>query len=72
MTWDTDSFDLDAYLARIGGQRAEASVETLYDLHRAHVRAIPFENVVVILGTPWSPVRHPPATDPKPVLRSPG
>jgi N-hydroxyarylamine O-acetyltransferase len=51
MTWDVSNFNLPAYLERIGGTRTDASLETLYDLHRAHVRAIPFENVDVVLGT---------------------
>lgn len=51
MTWQTESLDLDAYLRRIDHPRTGASVETLHRLHAAHVRAIPFENVDVILGT---------------------
>ncbi|WP_433015141.1 arylamine N-acetyltransferase family protein [Kribbella sp. CA-294648] len=51
MTWQTESLDLDAYLRRIDHPRTGASVETLHSLHAAHVRAIPFENVDVILGT---------------------
>lgn len=44
---------LDAYLARIGyaGLR-EPSLATLRALHRAHVLAIPFENLDVQLGNP--------------------
>lgn len=44
--WQTDSVDLDAYFARTG---ASAS-STLTELHEAHVRAIPFENIDVMLG----------------------
>jgi N-hydroxyarylamine O-acetyltransferase len=51
MTWQTESLDLDAYLRRIDHPRTGPSVETLHSLHAAHVRAIPFENVDVILGT---------------------
>jgi N-hydroxyarylamine O-acetyltransferase len=49
--WAIELLDLDAYLQRIGHPRADVSAETLRSLHRAHVRAIPFENVDVILGT---------------------
>jgi len=49
--WTTDQLDLDAYLNRIGhtGPRT-ADAATLAALHRAHVAAIPFENLDVILG----------------------
>ncbi|MEA5361764.1 arylamine N-acetyltransferase [Amycolatopsis sp., V23-08] len=43
------SFDLDAYLARTGQERRPPSAEALKDLTRAHVNAIPFENIDVIL-----------------------
>lgn len=49
--WQTETLDLDAYLGRIAHPRVPASAESLRSLHRAHVRAIPFENVDVILGT---------------------
>ncbi|MFB6839436.1 arylamine N-acetyltransferase [Streptomyces sp. NPDC056361] len=53
--WSGDELDLDAYLARIGyevGRDGEPAVDlrTLTALHRAHVRAIPFENLDVALG----------------------
>lgn len=48
--WDIDAVDLDAYLARTGQQRRPPSEEALRDLMRAHVQAIPFENVDVVLG----------------------
>jgi N-hydroxyarylamine O-acetyltransferase len=48
--WGIEALDLDAYLDRVGRPRAEPSAETLRSLHEAHVRAIPFENVDVILG----------------------
>lgn len=49
--WTVDQLDLDAYLARIGVTGSPRSdVETLTSLHRAHVAAIPFENLDVILG----------------------
>lgn len=43
--------DLDAYLARIdyGGPR-QPSLETLTALHAAHVTAVPFENLDILLG----------------------
>jgi N-hydroxyarylamine O-acetyltransferase len=45
--------DLDRYLARIDyrGPRA-ADAEALSALHRAHARAIPFENLDILLGRP--------------------
>src|SRR5690348_16450027 len=45
--------DIDAYCARIGyrGSR-EPSLETLHALSHAHVRAIPFENIDVVIGRP--------------------
>jgi len=46
-------FDLDAYLARVGHRRAvEPSLATLTALHEAHVGAIPFENLDVLLHRP--------------------
>lgn len=51
------TFDLDAYLARIGrpcagntGGPLEPTLETLAGLTRAHITRIPFENVDVLLG----------------------
>lgn len=43
--------DLDAYFARIGhtGPR-EATLETLREIQRRHVYAIPFENLDIVLG----------------------
>jgi N-hydroxyarylamine O-acetyltransferase len=49
--WDIDELDLDAYLDRIKHPRPQPSAESLKSLHRAHVLAIPFENIDVILGT---------------------
>ncbi|MEV5964538.1 arylamine N-acetyltransferase [Kribbella sp. NPDC051952] len=49
--WQIENLDLDAYLDRIGHPRVTPSAETLRSLHRAHVLAIPFENIDVILGT---------------------
>ncbi|MEU8762523.1 arylamine N-acetyltransferase [Streptomyces sp. NPDC048659] len=49
--WSGEELDLDAYLARIGHSGAVApDLRTLRALHRAHVAAIPFENVDVALG----------------------
>ena len=47
----TDAIDLDAYFARIGydGPR-EPTLPVLQALHRLHPRAIPFENLDVLLG----------------------
>jgi len=46
-------FDLDAYLQRIGysGSR-EVNAETLRGVHRAHLYAVPFENLDVVLKRP--------------------
>ena len=49
--WQIEELDLHAYLERIGHARVEPSVESLHSLHRAHVLAIPFEDIDVILGT---------------------
>jgi N-hydroxyarylamine O-acetyltransferase len=45
--------DVDSYLARIGycGSRAPVA-ETLRALHRAHLEAVPFENLDIHLGRP--------------------
>jgi N-hydroxyarylamine O-acetyltransferase len=48
--WGIDAVDLDAYLTRIGQERRPPSEDALEDLVRAHVQAIPFENVDVVLG----------------------
>jgi N-hydroxyarylamine O-acetyltransferase len=49
--WTTDQLDLHAYLNRIGHTGPlTADATTLAALHRAHVAAIPFENLDVILG----------------------
>jgi N-hydroxyarylamine O-acetyltransferase len=49
--WQIENLDLDAYLDRIGHPRVTPSAESLRSLHAAHVLAIPFENIDVILGT---------------------
>ncbi|MFI8826676.1 arylamine N-acetyltransferase [Streptomyces sp. NPDC053431] len=49
--WGGEELDLDAYLARIGySGRVAPDLATLRALHRAHVAAIPFENLDVALG----------------------
>jgi N-hydroxyarylamine O-acetyltransferase len=49
----TAAFDLPAYLARIGELRpARADIEALRALHRAHLAAIPFENLDIQMGLP--------------------
>lgn len=48
--WGIEAVDLDAYLARIGQERRAPSEAALRELMHAHVRAIPFENVDVVLG----------------------
>lgn len=51
--WRIDTLDLDAYLDRIGQPHAQASgpsAPALRELHAAHVRAIPFDNVEPALG----------------------
>ncbi len=52
-TNDPGAFDLDAYLARIGHDRPlRVDAACLADLHEAHLAAIPFENLDVLLGLP--------------------
>jgi N-hydroxyarylamine O-acetyltransferase len=49
--WEVHRLDLDAYLGRIGYTGSlDRTEQTLKALHRAHVAAIPFENLDVILG----------------------
>ncbi|MFI6645116.1 arylamine N-acetyltransferase [Streptomyces sp. NPDC050504] len=56
--WSGEELDLDAYLRRIGyggnggAEEPVPDLETLRALHRAHVAAIPFENLEVALGRP--------------------
>jgi N-hydroxyarylamine O-acetyltransferase len=51
--WGSDLLDLDAYLTRIGVEGPlPPTVPTLRTLVRAHVPAIPFENLEVVLGRP--------------------
>jgi len=49
--WRSDRLDLDAYLRRVGADAPRAADgAALAALHRAHLGAIPFENLDVILG----------------------
>ena len=49
--WRSDRLDLDAYLRRVGHAGPLAPDEaTLVALHRAHIAAIPFENLDLMLG----------------------
>ncbi len=49
--WDSELLDLDAYLRRVGVDApVAADGRTLVTLHRAHLAAIPFENLDVVLG----------------------
>jgi N-hydroxyarylamine O-acetyltransferase len=48
--WGTDELDLPAYLNRIGQPAGEPDGATLARLQRAHVAAIGFENLDVVLG----------------------
>jgi N-hydroxyarylamine O-acetyltransferase len=54
--WAAGTLDLDSYLDRIGyagpARPAGPSGETLAALHRAHLAAIPFENLDIMLGRP--------------------
>ncbi|MEV5609630.1 arylamine N-acetyltransferase [Streptomyces sp. NPDC052225] len=53
MTWNGEELDVDAYLARTGFTGdLKPDTETLHALHRAHVAAIPFENLEMMLGRP--------------------
>ena len=49
--WGIERLDVGAYRERVGYDGdLEPTAETLRRLHRAHVRAIPFENLDVVLG----------------------
>ncbi|WP_216213985.1 arylamine N-acetyltransferase family protein [Amycolatopsis aidingensis] len=48
--WNIEAVELDAYLERIGHPLVAPTAEALSSLHEAHVRAIPFENLDVVLG----------------------
>ncbi|MFE9571478.1 arylamine N-acetyltransferase [Streptomyces sp. NPDC006692] len=49
--WNGQDVDVEAYFGRIGyGGDASPTLRTLRELHRAHVLAIPFENLDAALG----------------------
>ena len=49
--WTTDLLDVPRYLARLGfAALPDPTAAALRDLHRAHVGAIPFENLDIIVG----------------------
>ncbi|MFD4632851.1 arylamine N-acetyltransferase [Streptomyces sp. NPDC058284] len=51
MTWNGEELDIEAYLARLGHTGGtKPDLDTLYALHSAHVAAIPFENLEMMLG----------------------
>ncbi|WP_069884518.1 arylamine N-acetyltransferase family protein [Streptomyces luteocolor] len=46
-----DNEQIDAYLRRIGAERPAApTAQALHDLHLAHLRSVPFENLSIHLG----------------------
>lgn len=60
--WGKNSMEdrLDAYLRRIGlAERPPATLDGLRAVHRAHLRAIPYENLDVQLGRPVTIERGP-------------
>jgi N-hydroxyarylamine O-acetyltransferase len=48
--WHIDRLDLQGYLDAVGVSRRAPGLEALSELHEAHVRAFPFENIDVLLG----------------------
>ena len=49
--WNIDRLDLSAYLRRIDyASEKTPTAQTLARLHRAHLAAIPFENLDIVLG----------------------
>ncbi|MFD6619985.1 arylamine N-acetyltransferase [Streptomyces albidoflavus] len=53
MTWNAEELNIGAYVGRIGfASDLKQDVETLRALHRAHLAAIPFENLELMLGRP--------------------
>ncbi len=48
-----DAFDLEGYLERVGFDGPiDASPDVLADLHEAHLAAIVFENLDILVGKP--------------------
>lgn len=61
--WHGTDLDLDAYLARLGlSGEPPPTLGTLTAVHRAHLAAIPFENLQLLLGRPV-PLDVPSLTD---------
>jgi hypothetical protein len=51
--WHPGLVNVDGYLARLGlDGRPAPTVATLIDLHRRHLRALPYENLAAMLGRP--------------------
>lgn len=50
-SWHTEMIDAPGYLAALGINEGPPTTELLAALHRAHVRAFPFANIDVLLGT---------------------
>jgi N-hydroxyarylamine O-acetyltransferase len=48
--WADDGLDLPAYLNRVGQEAGDPTAATLARLHRAHIAAIPFENLDIVIG----------------------
>ena len=48
--WHIDRLDLQGYLDVVGVTRRDPDLEALAELHEAHVRTFPFENLDVLLG----------------------
>lgn len=48
--WQVEELDLDAYLRRVGAPARPVSRAALDELHTAHVRSFPFENIDILLG----------------------
>ena len=48
--WHIDRLDLQGYLDAVGVTRRAPDLEALSELHEAHVRTFPFENIDVLLG----------------------
>ncbi len=48
--WHIDQLDLPAYLRIVGVTARDPGLEALSELHEAHVRTFPFENIDVLLG----------------------
>lgn len=49
-TWHTELFDIPAYLSAVRIAAGPPNLQLLKELHRAHVRTLPFANADVLLG----------------------